>query len=377
MYGTINCDGEQWGECDGQVPQAEMCDDMDNNCNGQIDEGWQLGEPCGSGECAGGVIVCSPDAITTVCSTDGNGSQEICGDNIDNDCDGTVDEGCAVDADGDGYPSDIDCDDTDAILNLDDVDMDGYSTCDGDCDDFDPVLNPGDYDGDGVTSCGGDCDDTDGSKYPGKLWYPDCDGDGAGSGLAIAACDPSSYFCANGAGPDGGWSEVAGTDCDDENPLRFPGNPELCDGRDNDCDGVIPASEIDADGDGFAACSGDCDDANPTVRPGADEICGDGIDNDCDLIVDEDCYEPMCGDGAIDPGEECDDGNTISGDGCSAECRMEDADGDGWSVAEGDCDDSEASVHPGAPEICNDGFNNNCDGYPDEVCPEEPESERE
>jgi hypothetical protein len=66
-----------------------------------------------------------------------------------------------VDADGDGYDSSVDCDDNDAWLNWDDVDGDGYSSCDGDCDDDNWDLDPADYDGDGLSSCDGDCDDWD------------------------------------------------------------------------------------------------------------------------------------------------------------------------------------------------------------------------
>jgi len=84
----------------------------------------------------------------------------------------------------------------------------------------------------------------------------------------------------------------------------------------------------------------------------------------------------FCGDGKVDPGEQCDDGNTIDGDGCSATCTSEgpvctDVDHDGY-FAEGascgtaaDCDDTDASVHPGAIETC-DNVDNNCDGSIDE-----------
>ncbi|HEX8117169.1 MAG TPA: putative metal-binding motif-containing protein [Pyrinomonadaceae bacterium] len=93
----------------------------------------------------------------------------------------------------------------------------------------------------------------------------------------------------------------------------------------------------DNDGDGHTAarCGGDdCDDSDEYVRPGAPEFCGDGLDNDCD--------------GKVDCADET----------CLNDCA--DRDGDGYSAAEGDCDDDNAGVHPGATEICGDGVDNDC-----------------
>jgi len=89
-----------------------------------------------------------------------------------------------------------------------------------------------------------------------------------------------------------GYSECQG-DCDDTDPTTYPGATELCDGKDNDCDGIVPADEQDADGDGFMICAGDCDDSDPTTYPGAPELC-DGKDNDCDGVIDEGCTPPVC-----------------------------------------------------------------------------------
>ncbi len=69
-------------------------------------------------------------------------------------------------------------------------------------------------------------------------------------------------------------------DCDDADAARHPGAAETCNGKDDDCDGAVPASEIDGDGDGFPVCAGDCNDSDGSVYPGAPEL-NDGLDNQC------------------------------------------------------------------------------------------------
>ncbi|MGR3317342.1 MAG: S8 family serine peptidase [Candidatus Anammoxibacter sp.] len=102
--------------------------------------------------------------------------------------------------------------------------------------------------------------------------------------------------------------------------------------------GVV--SCIDADSDGY--CNDvDCNDNDPAVNPGAAEICGDGIDNNCDGVIDEDCPTSGCTDN----------------------------DGDGWCVEDGDCDDNNAHVYPGHPDKKGkwgrDGLDNDCNGIID------------
>ncbi len=229
-----------------------------------------------------------------------------------------------------------------------DEDNDGYNTCnsyevlscgeDGpcdDCDDDNPEINPGMYDE--------PCDDID-SNCDGHIMH-DEDGDGYGSGCgdcndvdktihpgAEELCDGYDNDC-DGLVPDGegdldedGYMPCEG-DCDDDNSLTFPGAEEQCDGYDNDCNNVLPENERDQDDDTYLACLDDCNDFEFSINPGVEEICN-GLDDNCDYIIPSDEF---------------------------------DLDGDGYMVCEGDCDDSNVDVYPGALEIC-DGYDNDCDG---------------
>jgi hypothetical protein len=140
----------------------------------------------------------------------------------------------------------------------------------------------------------------------------------------------------------------AGMDCNDNDATVFPGAPEMCDGRDNNCDGRVDETcgcmpgnpNCDADADGFPAGL-DCNDNDPTVFPGALEAC-DGRDNNCNGLIDENC-------GGCMPG--------------NPNC---DVDGDGVPAGM-DCNDNDPNVFPGAPEMC-DGRDNDCNGMIDENC---------
>ena len=204
--------------------------------------------------------------------------------------------------------------------------------------------------------------------------------------LLLASCSepPNPPECLDSDGDGFGDPEYGTDGCDDPTPdcndgdhYVFPGADELCDGMDNDCDGVVPADELDEDGDGISICGGDCDDTVSDSFPGAPELC-DGIDNDCDGALPDDEADGDgdgylgCADGPT--GGDCDDeddsvhpGADEGCDGADTDCDGEpgeeetDDDGDGYSECDGDCDDNDATSYSGAEEIC-DGLDNDCDG---------------
>lgn len=198
-----------------------------------------------------------------------------------------------------------------------DADGDGHAAreCGGlDCDDGEALVHPG-----ALERCDARDDDCD----PTTLGDLDADGDGH---LAAACCNDAA----------------CGDDCDDASPARHPGASELCNGVDDDCDGVLDGPLEDRDRDGHVApeCGGDdCDDEIGTVHPGAVELC-DGVDTDCDgtSVLDE---VDRDGDGAL-------------ASACTA-----------VSAVPFDCDDRTASIGPSVDELCN-GSDDDCDGHVDE-----------
>jgi len=223
-----------------------------------------------------------------------------------------------------------------------DNDADGLFDCDDDSCSGSPDCQPeDDADGDGYTTDDGDCDDTDADVYPG----------------AIEVCDDANV-------------------------------DEDCDGKTDDDDESVSADSlnawfVDADGDGYGtpdievlqcdapaghvADDTDCDDSDAAVNPGAAEVCdADDVDENCNGLS-----------GSADP--ELDASSTLE--------WFLDADRDGFGdddstviaceqpeygvLVGGDCDDSNAAIHPDAIEVCDeDDTDENCNGLADDADPD-------
>ncbi|MBW2254757.1 MAG: hypothetical protein JRI25_09200 [Deltaproteobacteria bacterium] len=373
-------------DCDDTDPDVnpdatETCDGVDEDCNGIVDDGFSGvdyypdSDTDGFGDetatptttCDGappGMVADATDCDDSLGSIN-PGATEVC-NGVDDDCDDVADDGLTF---SDWYP------DTDSDLFGDET-APPTSTCDGapagmvadatDCDDSLGSINP---DADEVCNAiDDDCNDLPDDGLTFSNWYPDTDSDLFGDETA-----PPTSTC-DGA-PAGMIADA--TDCDDSLGSINPDATEVCNGVDDDCndlvdEGFSPVDYYpDGDGDGFGdeaaapttACDGappgmvtdasDCDDSLESINPDADEVCN-GVDDDCDddidegLVGEQEFYLDSDGDGFGDP------------DATESPCNGL---RDGLVENAGDCDDSDHHVYPGAPEVTDDGIDQDCSGY--------------
>ena len=348
----------------------ETCNNVDDDCDTATDEDFDLDgdvhfEATDAG-CIATYTAAELDCDDTNSAINPS-TAEIC-DGVDQDCDGTTDNGFDVDGDGAFDASDAgclatygaaaDCDDAVATTNPTVTEL-----CDAVDDDCNGIVDNGfDVDGDGFTTCGADgdvsitadndCDDAVAVVYPGNPEVCDAlDNDCSGAADTEFDVDGDQFFSASVALCVTTYGSLNLTDCDDGDATINPAATEVCDGVDEDCDGAID-QQFDVDGDGWFTANDalcvttygstpgvDCDDASAPVNPAATEVC-DIIDNDCDTDTDE--------------------GFDVDGDGfttCGANGTF---DGTG-ATTDDDCDDGEATTFPAAAETC-DFVDSDCDG---------------
>jgi len=348
--GSIDCSGV----CNA-VPgesMAEICDGKDNDCDGTADNGFDLGTACGKGVCTGGHKLCSEDGLETHCSTDSQAVAEIC-DGLDNNCDGSIDEtypedgeACATGEDGicsEGQKSckngvlecvqqnqvkaetcnglDDNCDG-----NVDETFPEDGEACvtgeDGICSDGSFICNNGSLEcqpkNEAVKEiCNGLDDDCNGkvddeANDAGK-WFVDCDGDGYSNEkfdeFAVLHCDPkldpeqmkiAMKVCEK---EDATWTELAPSDrrtndCEPYNNLVHPGQENFfsepykigniesfdynCDGEEQVKYGMFGGcNEEDCTGAGFDGDLPDCGKYGKLVE------CGRDMTRECEKVLRE------------------------------------------------------------------------------------------
>ncbi|MBA3649609.1 MAG: sulfatase-like hydrolase/transferase [Chitinophagales bacterium] len=278
----------------------EICNSIDDNCNGQIDEGvkstfYSDADNDGYGNPSFFTVACNAPTGYVSNDLDCNdanlsihpGAAENC-NGIDDNCNWETDEGVKfiyyADADADGYGNANNSTSACSVPN-------GYVLNSSDCNDANARINPN-----STEVMNGIDDDCDGLTDEKSTFYADQDHDGFGN--PDVSTEGDSVL--NGYVADH-------TDCDDLNANIHPGASEACNGIDDNCnsqvdEGVKSSYYEDSDGDGYgkstvimqacAAPSGyvvnntDCNDANGNIHPGAADACN-GIDDNCNGIVDE------------------------------------------------------------------------------------------
>ncbi|MFH1099061.1 MAG: MopE-related protein, partial [Candidatus Uhrbacteria bacterium] len=317
----------------GIEPSDELCDGLDNDCDGVTDNGFaDLGQPCavGTGAClANGTTVCAADGLATTCgAVAGTPSVELC-DGVDNNCDGATDETfaevgqtCSVGTGACRAEGRLVCrDDSFGTRCSAEAGVPSVEVCDG--------LD---------NNCNGEIDDGlgDGCCLPGSS--RDC-------GINLGVCTVGQQACSDGRA----WQDCSG---------RGP-SAETCDGTDQDCNGLTddtPAGCACVNGT-TQTCSvtrGVCRAGVQRCNNGAWSVC-DGVlptpetcnilDDDCDGATDED-FPGLGNDCGVGRGICARVGTVI----CSADGRATLC-----SAVPGDATD----------EICN-GLDDDCDGAADE-----------
>jgi MYXO-CTERM domain-containing protein len=271
-------------------------------------------------------------------------------------------------------------------LSVDDLRVENWGTTGSTAIDLDVVLSTNTIASNQDTWVGGAAWSSVGSwgylGSPVTLWIPSM---ASGTYYVVAAVDMSDavnetytwnnqlvlgQVVVDADGDNDGYD--ANEDCDDNDPNQHPGAYELCNGLDDNCNGIVSADEQDGDGDGWMVCEGDCDDGNSSIRPGAYESCN-GIDDDCSGGIPS-SEQDADGDGWMVCEDDCNDGNSSMHPGAGEVCNgadddcsgsipsdERDDDNDGWMTCAGDCDDGDSGARPGLDEVC-DGADNDCDG---------------